>query len=75
MTAVERAEAKVNLLKDAEAIAEQLRANEAEHDDLMARRTAKCRDLRNTGASIDELQEVLGVGRSRVHQILRGTRT
>lgn len=75
MTAVERAEAKVALLREVEAIAERLRANEEEHASLLEQRAEKARALREAGASIEELQDVLGVGRSRVHQILRGSRT
>lgn len=74
MTAVERAEAKVALLRGAVAIAQRLRALEAEHAALLEERATNCRALREAGASIQELQEVLGLSRSRVHQILRGTR-
>ena len=75
MTAVERAEAKVALLRVVESIAERLLTNEEEHAALLDQRAEKARALREAGASIEELQDVLGVGRSRVHQILRGTRT
>ncbi|MER5631553.1 hypothetical protein [Streptomyces nitrosporeus] len=74
MSAVERAEAKVDFLKETQAIAERLRANEEEHAGLLAQRTEKARALRQAGATIEELQEVLGVSRSRVHQILRDAR-
>lgn len=74
MSAVERAEAKVGFLREAQTIIERLRANEEEHARLLAQRAELARVLRQAGATIEELQEVLGVSRSRVHQILRGSR-
>jgi AraC-like DNA-binding protein len=75
MSAVERAEAKVCFLREAQAVAERLRVNEEEHTTLLAQRAEKARALRQAGATIEELQDVLGVSRSRVHQILRGSRS
>lgn len=75
MTAAQRAEAKLALLRELETITALLRDNEQEHTVLLDQRAEKARSLRQAGASIEELGEVLGVGRSRVHQILRGTRT
>ncbi|MYS60735.1 MULTISPECIES: helix-turn-helix domain-containing protein [Streptomycetaceae] len=75
MSALERTEARVGFLREAQAIAARLRANEEEHAALLAQRAEKARALRQAGATIEELQEVLGVSRSRVHQILRGSRT
>lgn len=74
-TAVERAQARADLLRELESIAGRLHINETEHAALLAQRAEKVRALRNSGARIDELQEVLGVSRGRVHQILRGSRT
>lgn len=71
MTAVERAERRVTLLRETAFLAEQVRANEAEHASLLQQRDEKCRELREAGASIADLQEALGVSRSRVQQILR----
>lgn len=70
MTVVERAETRVALLKEAESIVERLRANEIEHSELLAERTEACKALRAAGTPIKELQEVLGVSRSRVNQML-----
>lgn len=75
MTAVERARVKVALLQEAEGIAARLLANEEEHAYLLTKRSEKARALRGAGASIEELQDVLGVSRSRINQILRGTRS
>lgn len=74
MTAVARAETRVALLKEAEAVAGRLRANETEYEKLLEERATTCRDLRNAGVPLKEVQEVLGLSRSRVQQILRGTR-
>lgn len=74
MTAVERAERKVSLLRDAEILVARLRINAAEHNHLLAERAAACKALRDAGASIEEIQDVLAVSRSRVQQILRGSR-
>ena len=71
MTVVERAEHKATLLKRAETLAEQIQVNKAEHEDLLNQRDGQCRELRRAGATIGELQEVLGISRSRVQQILR----
>ena len=70
MTAIERAETRVTLLKEAVDIATRLRANETEHSDLLAKRAKACKALRAAGTPIKELQEVLGVSRSRVNQLL-----
>jgi len=70
MTAVERAETRVTLLKEAVDIVGRLRANETEHSELLARRAEACKALRAAGTPIKELQEVLGVSRSRVNQML-----
>jgi DNA helicase-2/ATP-dependent DNA helicase PcrA len=59
------------LLREAEAIASQLRANETEREELLDRRTQVCRALRVAGSSIKDLQDVLGVSRSRIQQVLR----
>lgn len=75
MTAVERTERRVKLLKEAAALAVELRENEAAHEALLERRKAACRALRAEGASVADIQDVLGLSRGRVHQILRGTRT
>ena len=75
MTAVERAERRVALLKEAAALAAELRENEAAHDAILERRATACRALRSNGASVADIQDVLGLSRGRVHQILRGTRT
>lgn len=68
---VDRAVKKANLLKQAVDLVERLHANEAEHEHLLVQRDENCRDLRAAGASIKELEEALGVSRSRVQQILR----
>lgn len=73
MTALERAEQKVTLLRQADVIVERLRVNEVEHGKLLDQRDLHCRDLRAAGATIKELQDVLGMSRSRVQQILRGS--
>ncbi len=73
--AVERARRRAELLHELQGIAERLRANELEHSELLAQRAAKVQELKNAGARTDELQDVLGVTRGRVHQILRGART
>ncbi|CAD5137986.1 conserved protein of unknown function [Microbacterium sp. Nx66] len=70
MTAVERAETRVTLLKEAVDIVARLQANEAEHAELLAKRAAVCKALRAAGTPIKELQEALGVSRSRVNQLL-----
>ena len=70
MTAVERAETRVALLKDAADIVARLQANETEHGDLLAKRAAACKALRAAGTPIKELQEAFGVSRSRVNQLL-----
>lgn len=74
-TAVERAQLRADLLHELESIAERLRKNETEHVALLAQRAEKVQALKDAGAKTDELQEVLGVTRGRVHQILRGSRT
>lgn len=71
MTAIERAEQKVALLKQATVLVERLREVESERDELLGQRDGQCRDLKAAGASIGELQEVLGISRSRIQQILR----
>ncbi|WP_299520556.1 hypothetical protein [uncultured Serinicoccus sp.] len=73
MTAVERAEERVALLKRAVSLTTELQAVETERDRLLGQRAETCRQLRGAGASIAELQDVLGVSRGRVHQILRDT--
>lgn len=73
MTVVDRAEKRADLLKRAVDLVERLRANEAEHEDLLAQRDERCRELKAAGASIKEMEEALGVSRSRVQQILRGS--
>lgn len=70
MTAVERAEARVTLLKEAMEIVARLQANAAEHSELLTERSEVCKALRAAGAPIKELQEALGVSRSRVNQML-----
>ncbi|WEG08637.1 hypothetical protein PU630_15535 [Microbacterium horticulturae] len=70
MTAVERAETRVTLLKEAVDIVARLEANEAEHSELLAKRAEACKALRAAGTPIKELQETLGVSRSRVNQLL-----
>lgn len=70
---LERAETKVALLKKAETLVGSLRQNEEERDSLLAQRACMCRKLREAGASIEDLQNVLGISRSRVQQILRET--
>lgn len=73
MSVLERAERKADLLRQAVGLVERLRENESEHDELLSQRDTSCRALREAGASIKELQEVLGMSRSRVQQILRDT--
>ncbi len=70
---LERAERKADLLRQTVDLVERLRENESERDALLSQRDGRCRALREAGASIKELQEVLGMSRSRVQQILRGT--
>lgn len=70
MTAVERAETRVTLLKEAAGIVARLRANETEHSELLTKRAEACKALRAAGTPIKELQDVLGVSRSRVNQML-----
>lgn len=72
MDVTARAERKAALLRGAEELAEQLRKGDAAQKKLLAQRKATCHSLREAGASMDEIQEVFGVGRSRVQQILRG---
>lgn len=60
------------LLRQAVDLVERLRANELEHEELIDQRDDSCRELKAAGASIKELQEILGMSRSRVQQILRG---
>lgn len=62
------------MLRQAVELAERLRINEAEHNELIDQRNNMCRQLKAAGTSIKELQEVLGMSRSRVQQILRGAR-
>ncbi|MEV6656751.1 hypothetical protein [Nocardia fluminea] len=71
MIVVERAERKAVLLRQAVDLVERLRANAVERDELLCKRDARCRELKAAGASIKELQEALGMSRSRVQQILR----
>jgi len=73
MNAVERAETRVTLMKEAVAICARLHANEIEHSELLAKRADACRALRAAGTPIKELQDVLGVSRSRVNQMLGDT--
>ena len=73
MRVVERADRKAALLRRAVDLVERLRENEAERDELLARRDGSCRELKAAGASIKELQEAFGMSRSRVQQILRGS--
>ena len=73
--AVARAEKRLALLKEAAALAARLRAHEEERARLLDERARQCRDLRQAGVSIEELQDVLGVSRSRIHQILRAAHT
>jgi AraC-like DNA-binding protein len=68
---LKRAETKVALLKKAEALVGRLRENEKEHDHLLEERATMCKELREAGASIEDLQSVLGISRSRIQQILR----
>lgn len=70
VSVVERAEARVGLLKEATSIAVSLRAIEAKHSELLTRRTEACKALRAAGAPIKDIQEALGVSRSRVNQLL-----
>lgn len=72
MTVVERAERKVALLRRAVDLVERIHAIETERDRLLDERDGNCRELRAAGASIKELQDVHGMSRSRVQQILRG---
>lgn len=74
MTVVERAERKAVLLRQAVDLVQRLRAVETERDQLLGQRDGRCRELKAAGASIKELQEALGMSRSRVQQILRGER-
>ena len=71
VTVVERAERKAVLLRQAVDVVERLRVNEIERDELIDQRDGSCRELKAVGASIKELQEALGMSRSRVQQILR----
>lgn len=71
MSSVERAETRVTLLKEATRIASRLSAIEAEHSALLVRRSEACKALRAVGAPVKEIQEVLGVSRSRVNQMLK----
>ncbi|MDL9948382.1 hypothetical protein QSJ19_22940 [Gordonia sp. ABSL11-1] len=71
MSVVERAERKAALLRRTANLVERLRAVETERDSLIEQRDGQCRELKAAGASIRELQETLGVSRSRVQQILR----
>lgn len=60
-----RAERKVELLRQSVNRAERVLASETEHRQLLQQRNANCRALRAAGASIKDLQEVLGVSLSR----------
>ncbi|WP_144589466.1 hypothetical protein [Brevibacterium casei] len=75
MTAVERAPRRLELPKEVAILVDELRENKATHDLLLERRATLCRELRADGASVANIQHVIGLGRRRVHQILRGTRT
>lgn len=70
MSAVRRAEVRVTLLKEAEGIAARLRANDAERSELLVQRAGACKALRAAGTPIKDLEEVLGVSRSRINQML-----
>jgi hypothetical protein len=71
MTVVDRAEKKADLLKQVVDLVERLHTNEVEHEQLLRQRDENCRELKAAGASIKELEEALGVSRSRVQQVLR----
>lgn len=73
MDVLERAEIKVALLKEAKILVGQLLENGSERDELLDKRNAVCKQLRESGASLEELQSTFGISRSRVQQILRPT--
>lgn len=75
MGVVERARERAKLLEDLQNLVVELDRNEQERQTLLARRAAKVHALKAAGAGTDELQEVLGVSRGRVHQILRKSPT
>lgn len=74
MTVVDRAERKAALLRQTVDLVERLHVVEVERDHLLGQRDGRCRELKAAGASIKELQEALGMSRSRVQQILRSER-
>ncbi|ORC17753.1 hypothetical protein [Rhodococcus qingshengii] len=74
-TAVERAQLRADLMHNLQSIADRLRINEAQHAELLSERTKIAKELKDAGAKTEELQEVLGVTKSRVHQLLRGAGT
>lgn len=71
---VESAEVRLALLKEVTTVVAQLKVNESERVALTAKRQVACKELRAIGLSIGELQQVLGLSRSRVQQVLRGVR-
>ena len=72
---VKLAEERARLLRELEEVAQLLRTNEEDHTRILFQRAEKVRSLREVGAPIEDIQEVLGISRSRVHQILRDART
>lgn len=73
MTVVERAEKEAILMRRAAGLVDDLRANASERERLISQRDDNCSELRAAGASIKELEEVFGISRARVQQILRDT--
>ena len=59
-------------MKQATVAARRLRDNESEHEDLLHERDRLCRELREARIPIKDLQELFGLSRSRIQQILRG---
>ena len=73
MKAIDRAQTRVGLLKDAVDLAARISANEAAHVELLDERAQCCRELRAAGVTNEDLQEIFGISRSRVQQLLRAT--
>lgn len=71
MDALERAERRVAALGEASQIAQRLRLLEEEQTTLLRQRAATCRALREVGVPLKDIEDVFGISRSRVQQLLR----
>lgn len=71
MDALERAERRLMALSEAQQIAVRLHSLEQEQAALFRQRAETCRGLRDEGVSLKDIQDVFGISRSRVQQLLR----